>query len=367
MKHVAFAAFLAVLSLGAAETTVENTNFTLSLPIDGKRELYNYDRLRLTSHVSTGEWFATAIGDVENHLGRSMVRSPLYVQGVLSKPDVPFSTCTDRVDYGEGEAFAQIHRLYGGYADGTHRLSIGLQKITFGVGRIWNPTDLFNPKNPFALEPDEMAGSFSAAYTYALGDLSQITALVAQRRDHSFKYAARVKGNRGGVDAALSGVASDERTMVGYEIESELSPSGIGIRSEGGWFEDKTLQTRYFQGIVGADYGFANSLIVAAEWLYTSQTLSAPQTGASFWGNVLPRSHHYGALSASYLFEPLLGGSMALIVNAEDGSFYAAPSLRYSWADDVTLGCGAMVFGGSGRSEFGSRDATYWVNVKMTF
>lgn len=367
MMRLLFAAVLSAHGACAAETTVENTNFTLSLPVEAKRELYNYNRLRVTTHGQNNAWFATAIADVENHLGRAMVGSPVYLRGVLAQPDVPFQTRTARVEYGEGEAYAQLHRLYGGYADGTHRLSIGVQKITFGVGRIWNPTDLFNPKNPFALEPDEMAGSFSCAYTYALGELSQITALAAQRRDHTFKYAARVKGYIGSADAALSAVWSDEKRMVGYEIESELSPSGIGIRSEGGWFEDATLDTRYFQGIIGADYGFADSLIVAAEWLYTSQTMRGLSAAMPGWGSFPPRSHHYGALSAAYTFEPLLTGALALIVNAEDGSLYMAPSLRYSLADDVSLGCGAMVQSGKGGSEFDNHDATYWVNLKMTF
>lgn len=372
MRGVLVAALL-TLSINAAEfeTKFENSNFALSSPLDGtgEQELYNINRFRLTENLREGNWFATAIGDIKNILGYDTINSLSYKTASTIRSDTPFSTQTGTYDYTKGQMHAQLYRLYGGYTDEKQRISFGLQKVSMGVGRIWNPTDLFNPKNPLALEPDEVYGVFALAYSYAPSSLSQITAVVAQRADNSFKYAGRAKGYLGFADAAIDIVSADDVTMIGYELEGELLKSGIELRSEGGWFDDKLLQKQFFQGLIGADYAFENSLMLIGEWLHTSRTfdhelqLRTP-SGAS---SNLVRARDYLGLSCGYQFDPLLYGTLSTIMSADDRSFYMGPLLRYSLDDDMTLGIGAMFYGGKNDTEFGALGQTYYVNIKVTF
>ncbi len=364
---------LLTCTLGAVEfeTTFENSNFTLSTPIDGngERTLVNYNRFRLIESIQEGDWFVTAIGDVENYLGEKYLNSASYQAFSAVRSDTPFSTQTSAHDYGEGEVYVQLHRLYGGYADAKHRISLGLQKVSMGVGRIWNPTDLFNPRNPLALEPDEVYGAFSLIYTYSPSDLSQISAVAAQRADESFKYAGRLKGYLDVADVALDMIWADDVAMLGYEIEGELFETGVALRSEGGWFEDKLLDEKFFQAMLGADYSFYNSLILVGEWLHSSKTfedqlaLGLP-SGAQ---NNLVGSKDYLGSTLGYEFDALLYGTMAGIISADDGSFYLSPTLSYSLADDMTLALGAMLYGGEKGSEFGDLGQTYYLNFKLTF
>ncbi|MDD2790935.1 MAG: hypothetical protein PHU40_09770 [Sulfurimonas sp.] len=372
IRVVAFFIVNAAMALaGTPQITLENSNFTIHAPLDATEDstLYNYDRFRATASFNQDNWFFTSIGDIENYLGREMIESNSYIANRKIKSDTSFSTQTNPNNYGDGEYSAKLYRLYGGYADAKNRVSFGLQKISMGVGRIWNPTDLFNPKNPLALEPDEVYGAFSLAYTYALSDLSQITAVAAQRKDHSLKYAARIKGYVEVVDIALNLVQSEDASMVGYELEGELFESGVAFRSEGGWFEDKLLQEVFFQGIIGADYTFENSLSLTGEWLYSSKSFEAQSP--LFVSVALPynlmQSKGYGGLSIGYEFDALLYGAITSITSADDGSFYVAPSLKYSLADDMSLLVGAMLYGGKDQSEFGNLDPTYYINFKVTF
>ncbi|MFH0708845.1 MAG: hypothetical protein V2A75_01430 [Pseudomonadota bacterium] len=373
MMRKILVAVLLMLSINAVEyeTTFENSNFTLSSPLNGtgNQELYNINRFRLTENLREGNWFATAIGDIKNILGYDMINSISYKSASMIRSDTPFSTQSGTYDYHDGQMYAQLYRLYGGYTDEKQRVSIGLQKVSMGVGRIWNPTDLFNPKNPLALEPDEMYGVFALAYSYSPSSLSQITAVAAQRADKSFKYAGRVKGYLGFADAALDIVSADDVTMIGYELEGELLNSGIELRSEGGWFDDKLLQKKFFQGLIGADYAFENSLMLIGEWLHTSRTFDHElQLGtASGASSNLVRAGDYLGLSCGYQFDPLLYGTLSTIISADDGSFYTGPVFRYSLDDDMTLGIGAMFYGGKNDSEFGPLGQTYYLNFKVTF
>ncbi len=166
-----------VASAVESQTTFENSNFTLSSPLNGNGDqtLYNYNRFRVNEQLREGNWFAVGIGDFENILGRELIQSSAYkIANAVRRSDTPFSTQTKTYDYDEGQLYAQLYRLYGGYTDEKQTVTLGLQKVSMGVGRIWNPTDMFNPKNPLALEPDEVYGVFALAYSYAPSSLSQI-------------------------------------------------------------------------------------------------------------------------------------------------------------------------------------------------
>jgi len=364
--------FLAsLLASGRTEVTFENSNYTLSTPLPETQERigYNYDRFRTRVDAVEGPWFATAIGDVEHYLGRDLVRSRGFRMAMENGSDTPFATRTGMSDYGEGAAFLKLYRLYGGYADARHRVSFGLQKLSLGVGKFWNPTDLFNPKNPLALEPDEVYGAFSLAYTYAPGDLSQATAVVAERKDHTYQYAGRFKGFFDVADAGITLFSNDDARMIGYEVEGELLKTGVELRSEGGWFEDRLLEQRFFQGILGADYTFENSLSLMGEWRHTSRSferelaLGLP-TGLS---SNLVRSRDYFGISAGFEFDALLYGSVSAIGSGDDGSWFLAPVVTYSLGDDATLGIGGMFYSGAGGSEFGDLHPTAYFNLKVTF
>lgn len=99
----------------------------------------------------------------------------------------------------------------------------GLQNINIGVGRIWTPSNLFNPKNTYALEPDETFPVLALYGSRYVGEKSQVYAAVSQRYDHSFKYLGGVKHSFESTDISLNIIKSDQTTMFGYSIEGDRS------------------------------------------------------------------------------------------------------------------------------------------------
>jgi len=237
-KHLTLLCLTIPLMAIEHDISIENTNHTISkVPfLSGERTLYNYNRLRLTDKIKEENWFAHIIADIDNYYGEDYIESFEYqfLRGI--KADTPFEIETNAKNYGNGEVFGRLHRFNVGYADEKHHLLFGLQKITMGVGRIWTPTDLFNPRNPLALEPDQIYGNVALSYTYALGELSEVMGVVAKRDDESYKYAGRIKGNVSIGDIALDLYSSDDAKMIAYEIEGNLFDTGIEWRSEGGYY-----------------------------------------------------------------------------------------------------------------------------------
>ena len=56
-------------------------------------------------------------------------------------------------------------------------ISVGRQRISWGTGRIWNPTDLFNPINPANFAKIEKDGADAVSAKVNLGTLSDFQAV----------------------------------------------------------------------------------------------------------------------------------------------------------------------------------------------
>jgi len=137
--------------------------------------------------------------------------------------------------------YAKLYRLYAGYEDEENRVVVGLQNITMGVGHLWTPTNLFNPRNTYALEPDEVFGVAAISYTRHFSPTTDLSIVASQKANRSFKYAASLKGFLEFGDVAANVVSSDETLMLGYEVEGNLGDTGVEVRSEGAYIRNSAI------------------------------------------------------------------------------------------------------------------------------
>lgn len=389
VKRILLLSTAAVVSLSADfDYTVTNTNFTISQPSvfpgEDTTYLYNYDRLRLRSDYTNGGFFVTFIGDVVNYLGEEYVTSASFDYIRLQESDTPFKTKTSFYDYDAGTIYAKLYRLYAGYEDADNRIIGGLINVTMGVGRIWTPTNLFNPRNTYGLEPDEVFGVAGISYTRHLSSTSDLTVVASQKADHSFKYAASLKAFLAFGDVAANVVSSDETLMLGYELEGNLGETGVEVRSEGAYIKNNSVNVyhpdtnstdqenvAFFQGIVGADYGFENGITVVAEALYSSEKFGYDEILPNYDSEILPNlvySKFYMAATVSYAFNLFLDGSLLYIESFNDqNSRFVSPTVTYTFNDYNNFTLGAMLQSGPDGSEFGSFENTYYFRYELSF
>jgi len=226
-----------------------------------------------------------------------------------------------------------IYRAYLEYRGARHFWTVGKQRIPLGVGRFWNPIDVFNPINIEAIEPNERPGTETIRYEYALNELSNIDVNVAEG-----KGAVRVKSYLAFADVALIGEWDEDmdQDIIGWEIEGELAATGIELRSEGGSFHNRQSGKRHTEFIAGAEYGFANSLVLLGEYHYTD----------------VPRTDQIG-LSASFMPGMLWTCSLMSVTDIGDGSGFVSPVVQYSLSDEMTLNAGVFMYHGPDSSSFG--------------
>jgi len=362
--------------------TISNTNFTISqdsgLPAENDDYLYNYDRLRFQGEYTQENYFGTLIADAVNYLGHEYINSISYAFVKRQESDTPFKTQTSFKNYYEGEVYAKLYRLYGGYEDEKNRVVVGLQNISMGVGRIWTPSNLFNPTNTYALEPDEVFGVAALTYTRHLNDMSDLTAVISQKKDNSFKYAARYKSFLEFTDVAINAVSSNDTKMLGFELEGNLADTGIEVRSEGSYIKSDLRSSitveeerELFQGIVGADYGFENGLTLIMEALYSSESFTYDELFLNFDSEIASNLHFskfYLGTTLNYSINIFLDTSFVYIESFnEHNSRFISPSLSYTLNDLNSFVLGAMIQNGPKGSEFGDLGNSYYFKYLLSF
>jgi hypothetical protein len=313
--------FLAAAYLGIFPSfSLENTNIS---GYDDLYQLFDYNRLRgeiILDHDRYSDLSATLIVDNES----------LYKEnpgGLGNK--------------------ASIYRAYLEYRGSKHYWVLGKQRISLGVGRFWNPMDVFNPIDIQAIEPNERPGIDSIHYEYALSQLSNIDFTLAKG-----KGTLRMKGYLDFADIALVAEWDDSQNIeiIGWELEGELAETGIELRTEGGSFHNRDNGIRHTEFIVGAEYGFANSLVLTGEYHFIDD----------------PELDEF-ALSASIQPTMLWTCYLINVVDLDDGSGFILPILEYALSDEMTLSGGAFVYHGDENSIYGFSPDRFYIRWFIHF
>jgi hypothetical protein len=364
----------------AFDYKIENSNFTISqnskIQENEESYLYNYDRLRFDGSYAEDGFFISIIADGIHYFGNEYINASEFALLKQIESDTPFKTQSPYKEYENGAAAAKIYRFYAGYEDEKNRVVAGLQNISMGVGRIWTPTNSFNPKNIYALESDETFGIYGVLYTRHLDGMSDVSVVVSQKEDESLKYAFRYKTFFEFADMALDVVSSENTKMLGYEIEGNLADTGVELRCEGAFIKS-VLQNvftedekEFFQGLIGADYGFENGVTLTAEMLYTSKTFTYEEMLLNRNSEILSNlvgSNYYGALSASYSFNLFLDGSLIYIKGFKEQELdFLSPTLTYTLNNYNSFTLGAMLQS-SRNKDFKACDERFYLKWSLAF
>ena len=361
---------------------VENTNFTLSQgsynPAEDERYLYNYNRLRLYYDYKKEDYFAKVIGDGISYVGSEFIDSNSFHYIEQLHSDTPFVTQSSWQHFESVALSAKLYRLYGGYQDDDNRLVVGLQNITMGVGHIWTPSNLFNPKNSYGLEPDETYGVLALAYTRYVGAESQLYGVISQKEDNSFKSALGLQTTLDTLEVGINTIYSKSTKMLGYTLQSDIADTGVQLRSEGAYIQGEIItpnspkeEQSFFQGILGADYAFENGLNLTLETLYSSHKFSYEEFALNYnkeLANNLTLSPLYLGTSLSYDLNIYLSTSLLYIESFnQENSRFVSPTLEYTINDNNIITLGAQLYSGANTSEFGMWDNSYYFKYVWSY
>ena len=274
-------------------------------------------------------------------------------------------------NYAEADNYYGLHRLYRAFVNfssGNTDARFGRQRIAWGTGRFWSPTDVLNPISPTQLERDERPGTDALLLEQKFGPLSRLSAVYAPQHDPSNSSTAmRWHGNHAGVDYSIVGGEFGRDRMAGMDFASQIGSAGV--RGEMTYTRPET-GTSYGRAVAGLDYAFPNTLILSAELYYNGAGAPNEQAydfASLFAGRIQNVGRRYLGLFAGYEITPLLKWNNYFVSNLADHSRYFSPTLTYSVKTNLDLTVGVQLFAGSDVSEYGQFSDVYYTQLQWFF
>ena len=282
-----------------------------------------------------------------------------------------------------------VDRLYLKFPVSRADVILGKQRIAWGSGTVFSPTDSFNRPNPLSLS-GRREGVNALVTKISVGDLSALDFIVApadvfQRIDgvvnlESLKYgkfASRLTLNKFKTDMAFSyqydgtrrdhicGLDLKGDVELGYHLETVL----IYNRDE---FDIDNVE-QYWRSVLGLDYSFSGKWILMAEYFYngSGRKKAADLSASDFLLLEDFQYRHYLYSQVSYLHDVFLRGNILLLWNMVDGSSIISPGVRYSLFQNTDLDLYGQMFFGDEIDEYGPErlgvNQAYYLKLTVRF
>jgi hypothetical protein len=238
-------------------------------------------------------------------------------------------------------------------------VTAGRQRIAWGAGYIWNPTDAFNPFSlAFAVEEEQEAEPEAVRVEIPLGELSGIdTYVVTNQKWEEAKKGLRARTNLGLYDFSLSYVDRGSGSyQIGFDSTGELFE--LGVRTEIASIFPSGADS-YLQAILGWNYTFENGWGMDMEYYYNG--LGQGDKDDYDWiglysGNINQLGRDYAYFSLNKLLDEINNVRFSLITNLNDLSFIFYPAYSRNIFQNVDLSLEALLMGGDEGSEYSPGD-----------
>jgi hypothetical protein len=370
----------------------------------GDRDVWtSLSRLRLRfDGRATEQLSAVLVYDFEGRIGRrETFGSPL--SGDFESKQ--FLDLEDEIsDRGDAHWRQLLYRAYLFYETERLEITLGRQRIPWGVGRLWNPIDRFNAIGPLAIEPDQSQGVDAIQARWLFSGFTHLDAIYAfgyHADDRA--YAARLGGVLRDVDYNLIAGVFEEAYTLGFDLAGNLGDAAG--RLEVVWTEPERGvrpfgETRkadldaYWQVVVSVDNNFdlGTGLYVLAEYLFNGNDLGfgrgeaggavnffqeqdflgqrviAPGTTDLFGqSRVISQSQHLSGIQLGYDLTTDVRGNVVALYDWRGESVAIFPSARYSPTGWLELTLGVQIFEGRDRSEYGGAETLGFAIAEVFF
>ncbi len=272
-------------------------------------------------------------------------------------------------------------------------LSIGRQAISWGSGKIINPTDIFSPFAFNELDKEERRGIDAIRVRIETGDFSEIDiGYVAGKRFNFNESGLFIRRKFQFLNSDFSIIFSNFKgnSLLGFDISREFMGAGL-------WFEWAFVKTNtyksdtaknsenYLRLSTGFDYSI-KSVYLFFEYHYNGAGSSEVENYKELFlkeayreGSVYLMGKHYINSGVLYQITGVLSSTITLIFNLNDRSFFLFPQIEYSVSENVYIMIGGFLTSGESpsfksnltspllHSEFGTYPDTIFSSFRVYF
>lgn len=243
-----------------------------------------------------------------------------------------------------------IDRMLLNFIKGNWDITIGRQRINWGVNLIWNPNDIFNTYNFLDFDYEERPGSDAIRIQYYLDDFRKIEVAAKkgnEKDDHI--VSAMYKFNTLSYDIQfLTGVYQKD-WVFGAGWAGNIK--NAGCKGEISYFipiEMYELSKNILSTSVSLDYAFKKGLYIQGSFLYNTSAEEETSLENLIYNSItakklMPFTSSW-FLQFSKEFSPIFTGTINTIYSSTNQSLIVMPSLNYSLATNWELNVTSQSF-----------------------
>ena len=354
--------------------------FTFSIFAQKSKNSWAEDHLRFTGYVKYMNMLSFTDGN--DLLTDNLLHNRINLKAYLSNPLTFNASMRNRVFYGDrlkvipqypdfidanqdmmdlsffpfkkNRIFmhSTFDRLNFNYSSGYWDITIGRQRINWGINTVWNPNDLFNTNNFLDFDYEEKSGADAIRIQYFTGDMSSFELAYHPNKDFEGDksvLAALYKFNFKSFDMQF--LTAKYYTDYSFGMGFAGNLKNAGIKGELNYFKTKEEnQKDALVGSVSVDYGFKNGIYWMASALYNGNYQE--NTDLSFFNlfsnqltarNLFPSQYaFFTQLSGN--FGPAWSWSTGGMFGTDNKLFILMPSLAYSMTDNWEINLTSQVF-----------------------
>jgi len=407
LSRVALALLLCAPALPGAAAELDRGDLRLELTANA-RALYTFTRELMLDDFAEGKqtrsdswfgltrarfdlegvygdnWFAEVVYDVEGRFGTGLDSLRFAVSDRIGTRtwmswDRTFS------DHENANWRHLIYRAWARYEGDRADVTLGRQRIPLGRTRLWNPTDLFNPIFPLAIQGDQRIGQDGVRGTYELADRVWGEFIWTREEDPNLtKTALRLEVVRPAIDAALMAGRFDHDYVFGLDFARNLGDAAI--RGEA-TFTHPDEGDDFWQAVMSIDYNFpvGNGVYALVEHLWNENTIDSSGVPPPLGGletvlveiarqqsilldRITTFEKNQTGFQLAYEWNPLVNTSLLWLYDWHGASAAIFPVATLTLTDDVQLSLGSQFFvGRRGESEYGDQTNLVFVQLDAYF
>ena len=317
----------------------------------GKEYVSNLSRLRLELSLRWMDYLSAFIAYDHSLLYSGFIKSPDFKQAQARQREQFFDQDDELLKRGNLRWEHGLYRSYVTYKKEDWEASFGRRQVSWGLGKFWAPTDLFNPFDPLSLEKDErrVRDNLRVAY-FSPGQDSLEGVYVPARSYENSSFGLRLihPFQEKEIGIILGELKKNE--IAGLHFLTNIGKSALRLEHTFNHYE-----TDFFKTTVNIDYTFSNSLYLMGEYYYNGQgrrDKSVYQITRWNSGEIDFLGQDYLGALVGYDLTPLIRAETYIILNIRDESAFINPQLKWSLSSNSSLLLGGQFFSGNDATEF---------------
>jgi len=255
------------------------------------------------------------------------------------------------------------------------QITLGRQRVNWGMNLIWNPNDIFNTYSYFNFEYEERPGADAISMKYYTGTSSfgELVYQVEDRYEES-TFAGLYRFNTHEYDIQLLAGKMKTDFVAGLGWSGRIGDAAF--RGEASYFRSYKHfadSKGNFISAISADYAFPNTLYIQGGFLFNSSgsTDNAGSINLFQQQEMSPKTLSKGKYNlfaqASGQFTPLIQPSISVMFNPSDLSVFVSPLVTISIANNFDFSLVGLLFTGSKDAEYGNNGQMVYLKFKWSF